>query len=222
MMKQKLVIFGNSQIAELAQFYFDRDTDFEVTAFCVDAEYQKEDSFCGRPLVPFGGVEKLYPPKDHAFFVALSYTKLNILRRERFEAATALGYDLVSYVSPGATVLNDGRIGRNCFILEDNTIQPFVTIGDNVTLWRGNHIGHHPTIESQCFIAAHVVGSGGVTVGEQCFLGVNCTLRDGISIGEKSVIGANALILGDVEPEGVYIAERTARARLPSSKLRGI
>lgn len=221
-MTNKLVIFGNSQIAELANYYFSRDTGYEVTAFCVDADYIKKDSFCGRPLVPFEGVEKRYPPEDHVFFVALSYTRLNALRRERFEAAKALGYRLVSYVSPRATVLNDGRIGDNCFVLEDNTIQPFVTIGDNVTLWSGNHIGHHSTIESHCFIASHVVVSGGVTVGEQCFLGVNATLRDGIKVGAKCVIGANALVLGDAEPEGVYIAERTERSRLPSSRLRGI
>ena len=99
-------------------------------------------------------------------FVALSYAKLNAVRKEKYLAAKALGYRLASYVSPRATVLNDGRIGDNCFILEDNTIQPFVTIGNNVTLWSGNHIGHHSTIRDHCFIASHVVVSGGVEIGE--------------------------------------------------------
>jgi|TARA_R100000005_G_scaffold96339_1_gene82498 sugar O-acyltransferase (sialic acid O-acetyltransferase NeuD family) len=221
-MTNKLIIFGNSQIAELAQFYFNRHTDYEVAAFCVDRAYLKEESFCGCPIVPFEDVETVYSPEDYSFFVALSYTKLNILRRERFEAAKAKGYRLASYISPYATLLNDGRIGENCFILEDNTIQPFVTIGDNVTLWSGNHIGHHSTIENHCFISSHVVVSGGVRVEEQCFLGVNATLRDGITIGARSVIGAGTVILGNVDPEGVYITERTERSRLPSSKLRGI
>jgi UDP-3-O-[3-hydroxymyristoyl] glucosamine N-acyltransferase len=119
-------------------------------------------------------------------------------------------------------VLNDGRIGDNCFIFEDNTIQPFVTIGSNVTLWSGNHIGHHSTIKDHCFIASHVVVSGGVEIGECTFIGVNATLRDHIKIGERCVIGAGALLLADAEPEGVYIGAGTERSKVPSSRLRRI
>ena len=52
------------------------------------------------------------------------------------------------------------EIGENCFIFEDNTIQPFVKIGDDVVLWSGNHIGHHAEIGDHCFISSHVVISG--------------------------------------------------------------
>jgi sugar O-acyltransferase (sialic acid O-acetyltransferase NeuD family) len=221
-MMKKLLIFGNSKIAELAKYYFEKDTEYEVAGFCVDPEFIKESTFCDKPIVSFDDVQSIFSPEEYSFFVALSYTKLNELRREKFEAAKALGYELVSYVSPHATILNEGRIGENCFILEDNTVQPFVSIGDNVTLWSGNHIGHHSTIKSHCFISSHVVVSGDVTIEEQCFLGVNSTLRDGITIGEKSVIGAGAVILGNVDPNGVYIAGKTERSRLPSNKLRGI
>jgi acyl-[acyl carrier protein]--UDP-N-acetylglucosamine O-acyltransferase len=34
------------------------------------------------------------------------------------------------------------ELKENCFILEDNTIQPHAQIGANVTLWSGNHVGH--------------------------------------------------------------------------------
>ena len=45
------------------------------------------------------------------------------------------GYKLASYVSSKATLLNNRQFGENCFIFEDNTIQPFVKIGNNITLW---------------------------------------------------------------------------------------
>jgi sugar O-acyltransferase (sialic acid O-acetyltransferase NeuD family) len=134
-------------------------------------------------------------------------------------AAKALGYRLASFVSSHATVLNEGQIGDNCFILEDNTIQPFATIGNNVTLWSGNHIGHHSVIRDHTFIASHVVISGGVEIGEQCFVGVNATLRDHIIVGNKCVIGAGALLLANVESEGVYIGTVTQRSKVPSSRL---
>lgn len=219
-MKTPLVIFGSADIAQLAHYYFSTDSDYEVVAFTIDREYLKETTFCGLPVIPFEEVVQKYPPDRFAFFVALSYSKLNSIRKEKYLAARELGYKLVSFVSSKATVLNQGRIGENCFIFEDNTIQPFVTIGNNVTMWSGNHIGHHSSVGDHCFIASHVVVSGGVEIGEQCFIGVNATLRDHIQIGDRCVLGAGTLILSNTEPEGVYIGTATLRADLNSGKLK--
>ncbi|WP_312703799.1 acetyltransferase [Stutzerimonas nitrititolerans] len=221
-MKKSLVIFGAGDIAQLAHYYFSTDSDYEVIAFTVDASHIQESSFCGLPVVAFEEVIQEYPPENNDFFVALSYSKLNAIRKEKFLAAKTKGYKLVSFVSSSATVLNEGKVGENCFIFEDNTIQPFVTIGNNVTLWSGNHIGHHSVIKDHTFIASHVVVSGGVEIGEQCFLGVNATLRDHIKIGDRCVVGAGALLLDDAAPEGVYIGSATERSRVPSTRLRGI
>lgn len=221
-MKEPLVIFGSGDIAQLAHYYFSTDSNYEVVAFTVDANYIKESEFCGLPVAAFEDVAKNYPPDSHVFFVALSYSKLNAVRKEKFLAAKKMGYKLVSFISSRATVLNEGRIGENCFIFEDNTIQPFVTIGNNVTLWSGNHIGHHSVIHDHTFIASHVVISGGVEIGEQCFVGVNATLRDHIKVGDRCVVGAGALLLADAAPEGVYIGTATERSKMPSTRLRGI
>lgn len=218
-MNKQLVIFGTGDIAQLAYFYFSADSVYEVVAFTVDANYIQAPIFCDLPVVAFEDVATQYPPENYDFFVALSYSKLNLVRKNKYLAAKALGYRLASFVSSRATVLNDGNIGENCFIFEDNTIQPFVTIGNNVTLWSGNHIGHHSIIKDHCFIASHVVVSGGVEIGEQSFIGVNATLRDHIIVGDKCVIGAGALLLADAEAEGVYIGNATERAKVSSTKL---
>lgn len=221
-MKKQLVIFGTGDIAQLAHFYFSTDSEYAVAAFTVDADFMTDSSFCGHPVIAFEELGSHFPPDQCELFVALSYSKINAVRKNKYLAARDLGYKMASFVSSGATVLNDHCIGDNCFIFEDNTIQPFVTIGNNVTLWSGNHIGHHSTIKDHCFIASHVVVSGGVEIGEQCFIGVNATLRDHIRIGEKCVIGAGALLLDDAEPEGVYVCKATDRAKIPSSRLRKI
>ena len=221
-MNKRLVIFGFGEIAELAHFYFSRESEYEVSAFTVDAAYLTETTFCGVPVVAFEEAVKQYTPEQCEYFVAIGYSKLNEVRKEKYMAVKAMGYNFASYISSRATVLNDGRIGENCFIFEDNTIQPFVTIGNNVTLWSGNHIGHHTTIRDHCFITSHAVVSGGVEIGEQCFIGVNATLRDHIKIGEKCVIGAGAILLADAEPKGVYLGTATERSRVPSTRLRRI
>lgn len=221
-MNKRLIIFGASEYAQLAHHYFSKEGDFEVVAFTVDSAYRKETSLCGLPIIAFEEIGKDFKPDDCHFFVAMGFSRINALRKEKYLAVKALGYRLASFISPRATVLNDGRIGENTFIFEDNTIQPFVTIGSNVTLWSGNHIGHHSTIRDHCFITSHVVISGGVEVGEQCFIGVNATLRDHIKIGERCVIGAGALILEDAAADGVYFGNGTERSRIPSSRLRGM
>lgn len=220
-MSRKLIIFGVGDIAELAHWYFQNDSHYEVAAFCVDAEFLAKEEFHGLPVVIFDDIlVERYPPADYDLFIAVSYNGLNQLRKDKFLRGKELGYTLASYISTNASMLNNGAVGENCFILEDNTVQPFVRIGDNVTMWSGNHIGHHSKIHNHVFIASHVVISGGVTIGERCFLGVNSTLRDHITVGECCVVGAGALLLGDAEAEGVYIGKATERARVPSSRLK--
>ncbi len=221
-MKKPLVIFGLGDTAQLAYYYFNSDSDYQVVAFTVDSRYVTSETFCDLPVVEFDSVTQAYPPDSHYFFIALGYSKINALRREKFLAAKAKGYKIASYISSRASVLNNGQIGENWFILEDNTVQPFVSIGNNVTLWSGNHIGHHSVIRDHTFIASHVVVSGGVDIGEQCFLGVNATLRDHIKVGDRCVIGAGVLLLSDAEPDGVYLGASTDRSEVPSSRLRGI
>ncbi|MDH6591653.1 sugar O-acyltransferase (sialic acid O-acetyltransferase NeuD family) [Variovorax sp. TBS-050B] len=221
-MKRKLVIFGTGPIGQLAHAYFSEDSEYEVAAFTVDADYLEGGDFCGLALHAFEEIATRCPPAEYDMFVALSYSKLNSVRKQKYLAAKSMGYRMASYVSSRATVLNLGRIGDNCFVLEDNTIQPFAVIGNNVTLWSGNHIGHHSTIADHCFVASHVVISGGVEIGEQCFLGVNSTLRDHIKVGARCVVGAGSLLLGDAEPDGVYVGAATERSRVPSSRLKAI
>jgi sugar O-acyltransferase (sialic acid O-acetyltransferase NeuD family) len=203
-----VVIFGAGDIARLARFYFDRDSPHQVVGFTVDREYRTSDQFLGLPLVDFEMIADRYPPSRYSMFVALSYAKMNHLRAAKYLRAKELGYTLVSYVSSRCTFLTDEPVGENCFVLEDNTIQPFVRIGSDVTLWSGNHIGHDAIIEDHCFITSHVVVSGYVRIGSYCFVGVNATLRNSIVVAPETLIGAGAVIMKDTKPRGVYLPQR--------------
>ena len=108
-------------MAELAYYYFTNDSDYEVSAFTADAGYVEEDHLFGLPMVKYHELENSFPPSEYDIFIALSYSKLNDLRKNRYLDAKERGYTLASYISSKATILNDGAIGDNCFILEDNT-----------------------------------------------------------------------------------------------------
>ena len=207
----QLVVFGAGDIARLAHFYFTNDSDHEVVAFAVDPAYRDADTFMDLPLIASTDVLRLYPPATHAAFVALSYSRMNAIRADKYAWMKSLGYTLASYISSRCSYLSQFTPGDNCFILEDNTVQPFVRVGSNVTLWSGNHIGHDTTIGDHCFISSHVVVSGHVEVGEACFIGVNATLRNSIRIGARTLIGAGATVMKDTPEGSVYLGPRAER-----------
>jgi sugar O-acyltransferase (sialic acid O-acetyltransferase NeuD family) len=217
---RKLVLFGTGDVARLAHVYFSTDSTYEVVAFTVDRAFCKGTSFENLPLVPFDAVAREFPPARHAMFVALSYSNMNALRAARYADAKRMGYTLASYVSSRCTYLSEHPPGDNCFILEDNTIQPFVRIGNNVTLWSGNHIGHDTTIGDHCFLASQIVVSGRVTVGPHTFIGVNATLRNAITIAPRTLIGAGAVIMSDTIEGGVYLPPRATLAEKRSDQVK--
>jgi sugar O-acyltransferase (sialic acid O-acetyltransferase NeuD family) len=218
----KLVIVGDSLFAQIALEYFTHDSPYEVVGFAVEQAYRKRDELLGLPVVDFESVAKRYDPAEHSVYVALVYTQLNRLRTRLAAAAKELGYDLASYVSSRAFVWRNVELGEHCFIFEDNVVQPFVTVGDNVVLWSGNHIGHHSRIRDNCFIASHVVVSGSVDVGENSFLGVNATLVNDITIGRDSWIGPDVSVTRDVAPGSVYRPPRSELRDLSSHQMLGI
>ena len=211
----KVIIFGVLDTAELAHWYLENDSPYTVAAFTINKEYIKEDTFKGLPVVSFEELEQHYPPSEYRLFAPMTGVKMNTLRKKIYEEGKAKGYDFISYVSSKATVC-DNEIGENCFILEDNTLQPFTKIGNNVVMWSGNHIGHHGIIEDHVFFTSHVVLSGHCHVKERAWFGVNSTIRDYTTIGEGSLIGMGALITKNTESNGLYIGapakkqERTA------------
>jgi len=204
----RLVIFGAGDIARLAHFYFRGDSPHEVSAFAVDPQYRTADVFDGLPLVDSATLPSTYPPGQYSMFVAMSYARMNRVRAAKYDEMKAAGYELVSYVSSRCTYLSESRPGDNCFILEDNTIQPFVTIGNNVTMWSGNHIGHDAVIDDHCFITSHVVVSGHVRIRSYCFVGVNATLRNSIELAAGTLVGAGAVIMKNTREKGVYLPQR--------------
>ena len=221
-MTKKLIIFGLGEQAAIAYFYFSKFTSYDVAAFTVDDEFSGEKSLIsGVPVIPLSQIQTHCRSEDHLAFVAIGYSKMNVLRRQKYDQMKALNYQFASYVSERCTNFSNS-IGENCFILEDNTIQPFVQIGNNVTLWSGNHIGHHSKVMDDCFISSHVVISGGCVVGEKTFIGVNSTLRDHIKIGKSNMIGAGSIILSDTEDGSVYMTEMSEKSRVPSHRIRGI
>ena len=211
------MVFGTGYFGELVNFYLENDSSYKVVAFCETSPESK--FFCTKPLVDFATVENIYSPDEFEMFIAIGYRKMNGLRKEYCEKAREKGYKLLSYISSKATYWDQvNKFGVNVFIFEDNTIQPFVEIGDGTILWSGNHIGHHSKIGAYCFITSHVVISGYCNIANQCFLGVNATLVDGIQLGQKALIGAGGYVSKGMSENQVTIQQSSKIIEANSDK----
>lgn len=218
MKSKKLIIIGDSAFAEIAHEYFEYDSIYNVVAFSVERDFLKKDNLNFLPVLPFEDIEKLYDPEEYEVFVAVTYTKLNRVRTRLINEAKSKGYRLASYISSQSFVWRNVKLGEHCFIFENNTIQPYVSIESNVIIWSGNHIGHHSLIKKNCFISSHVVISGFCEIGNNCFIGVNSTLANNVTIGNDNWIGPNVTIMKNTEVDEIYKSDHHVPSKIKASR----
>jgi len=218
-MKEQILIFGVKDTAQLAKFYLENDPAYKdrynVIGFVINESYRSQATFENLPVFSFETIESLYAPNTVKFFAPMTGVKMNSIRKAIYEQIKKKGYEMISYVSSKSSVFTE-KIGDNCFILEDNTIQPFVEIGSNVVLWSGNHIGHHSKIGDHVFFTSHVVLSGHCHVKDSSWFGVNTTIRDTTVIGESSLIAMGSLVTKDTDDFGFYMGS-PAKKQIKSS-----
>ncbi len=216
---KKLIIVGSGETGLIAYEYFQFDSCYEVVAFSVNEKYITEMIINNLPVVPFETLEEKYNPNEYEVYIAISSGKLNRNRTKVYNEAKLKGYKCASYISSKAFVWRNVEIGENCFVFEDNTLQPFVKIGNNVILWSGNHIGHNTSIKDNCFISSHCVISGFCEVGENSFLGVNSTIENNVKIAKDNFIGAGSLIQKDTIEKGLYQTTQTELSKVNTHRL---
>ena len=218
----KVIVFGDSHWASLAHFYLTHDSPHDVAAFTVDGTHLRRKDLYGLPLVPFEEVQDVFPPDDYQMFLPISFKRMNRLRAEKYAEAKRKGYRLISYVSSRTATWPGFKVGDNCFILEGNTIAPFVELGNDLMMWCGGHIGHHTIVKDHVMMASHVVIAGVCRIEPYCFLGVNSTVRDETTLARGTLVGAGVTILEDTIEYGVYKARAAEQVGVRSDKLRSI
>lgn len=216
--RKKLVIVGDSAFAEVAYECFTHDSEYEVVGFVVESAYRTKETLFGLPVVALESIEEHFAAGDVHFYAALVYSQLNRLRTRLYQLMKDKGYQAASYISSRAFVWHNVKLGEHCFIFEDNTVQPFAVLGNNVVLWSGNHIGHHSVIDDNCFVSSHVVVSGFCRVGRNCFLGVNASVANNVNVAEDNWIGVAAAITQDTQPDQLFKSVQAEAAKVSASR----
>ena len=214
-MKKDLIIFGLGEFAMIANQYFKYDSDYNVVGMVAHQKYIEQKEIEGTSVFAYENIESEFPSSQVSAYVAIPSSGLNQNRKTIYLEMKAMGYSLASYVSSKAFCWRNATIGENTFIFENNVIQPYVEIGNNVILWSGNHVGHRSVIKDHVFVTSHVVISGYCTIGEQSFLGVNSTFNDKTGVADRCIVGSGSLVTKHLsQSESLYMG-------VPAKKIEG-
>ena len=132
-----LIIYGTGLIGEVSEFFFRKDSDYRVAVFTNAGEFIREDSFCGKPVVPFEELKTSHPPPAYEVFIALGYAKTNRIRQARYLEAKEKGYACATYVSSHVVISGSCDIGENCFLGVNSTLRDNIKLGPFVVVSPG-------------------------------------------------------------------------------------
>ncbi len=213
---QKLILFGTGQVGEILCHYFKHDSPYQIAAFTADAQFIQSPTFHGLPVVPFEEIEKEFSPRDFHMHIALSYADLNLNRERKFIAAKEKGYALASYVSSKAGIFGKLEHGENCVVMENQFIQPYSKLGNNVAIWSGVLVGHHAVVEDHCWLTSGAAVGGNARIGSRTFLGMNSTVGHMVTLGRECFLGAGTLVTKSAPDYSVFVEKDTEKFRLDS------
>lgn len=123
--------------------------------------------------------------------------------RESWVAGNAV--DLVSVVSPRATVSSSAIIGDGAFIAHNSFLGPLTKIGKGNIINTGALVEHEVTIGDFCHVAPNSTVCGRSQIGDNVILGASCTVIDNISICDDVIVGANSTVISDIFKAGTYV-----------------
>ena len=201
-MMKKLVIFGNTVVAELAHYYFTRDGDYEVIAFTVDRSYVNNEQFNGIPLMAFEDLEEKYDKNSFELFLAIGPNKMNSIRERKFIEAKSKGYSFASYISKNAIVHSE--LGENCLVADGVIINPFSTIGSNNFFWEQALICNYAEIKDHCYFSPKITVSSYCMIENNAVIGTNSVVKARVKVAHKSLVGASSYISKNTKKDGVY------------------
>jgi sugar O-acyltransferase (sialic acid O-acetyltransferase NeuD family) len=208
-----VLIFGAGQIAHVFR---------ELIGYGHTAVHVVDKDFATSECWTIDGVKAMKSRDDWCFTIGMSFKGLNKARAEKFALMRGLGIAPLTWRSGDVWLPNSAKIGSGSFILDRNTIQTGVEIGENCVLWSGNHVGHHTKIGNHVWLSSGIVVSGACEIGDFSFIGSGATIIDGVKIGKRCIIGAGATITSDCEDDGVYPGPAAVRSKVPSNKLKGV
>lgn len=201
---RKLIIYGDSEYAQMIAHYFQSDSLYDVVAFCVDRAYLSKERIGKIPVFALEDIKAAFSPGEYSLFAAIGYASVR-RHKELYRRVAQLGYPMASYISSKAMVDSSAKIGENCLISAGVIVEPFSSIEANTFINSGAIVSHHSRIGAHSILAAGSLIGGYSSVGESSLIGFQATVAELLELGEETLLGAGSLLLEDSEAFTMYL-----------------
>lgn len=135
-------------------------------------------------------------------FVALGDNKRRLDIGLRLQA---LGFNLMTVVSPHAAVSPSARLGAGVAVMAGAIINAEAEVGDLVIVNSGAVVEHDVVLGRACHIGPGAVLAGQVRVGEGALLGAGASVAPDRQVGANSIIGAGGCVVRDIPADVVAV-----------------
>jgi UDP-perosamine 4-acetyltransferase len=141
----------------------------------------------------------------------------NATRARLSEQVLDVGYQLVSAISPAATVSSSAVVGPGVAIMAGSVVNAEATIARGVIVNTGATVDHNCRIGEFAHLAPGCHLAGTVSVGARSCLGVGVGVIPDMTIGDDATIGAGAVVVKDIPSQVIAVG---VPARLLSPTVR--
>lgn len=204
-MRKKLAIFGFGgharSVGDLALACGYQDLLF------IEASAQPGENFLGHVVVR--NVDGFPGQRLHAF-AASGDSKTRLAQCS--EIAT-LGWELVTLVSPSATVGVGSSIDPGSFIGHHAHVGPMAKIGRGCIVNTGALVEHEAIVGDYAHISVNSTVAGRSRVGCHSMVGAGAVVIDRIVVGDGITIGAGSVVVRNVDEAGVYVGAPAKRIK---------
>lgn len=202
-MTKPLIIFGTGQQSDIISFYLKKNSR-DIFAYCVDEKFYRSSKFNNKRVITTSELIKNYKPKEYKLHIAISYSNLNELRKDKFLFFKKRGYKFETIISDIKYYNSKFSPGENSVILE-SYVQPDAKIGHNSFIWSGSIIGHHSNIKNHCWVSSGTAIGGNSNIDDLSFFGMNSTVGHFVKIGKSCFIGSGSHITKNVKKNSVVV-----------------
>ncbi len=180
-MKERIIIYGHTQLAAIVAEYMEREGTREVIGFAQHERFIDKQNMYDRPMLPFEQLASDYPPAIFQLHVLLDFSNRYDLAHIQQTCAEAKeqGFSLYTFIDQEAFVAESAVVGDNCCLMRGAQVEPFAHIDSSVLVRPGGHIGP------------------GVRVGAWSRIGIKALLTDNAQIPPESTIAAGEIMRTD-------------------------
>ena len=101
-------------------------------------------------------------------------------------------------IHPSCVIAQNCVIGQGTIICAGSILQPYVKIGKQCIINTNSTIDHESIVGDYCSICPGANICGKVTIGDSCFIGAGAVIIQNINITNRSIIGAGTIVIRNI------------------------